>query len=106
MPRPPALTDGQRHAALAKAAEARRLRAGLKEQLKAGKIGLAEVFEQAETDPVVAGTKILKVLESLPGNGKVKSRRALEAAGIAESRRVRGVGPSQRARLLDTYPGS
>src|SRR5215208_3445458 len=101
---PPPLTDADRHAALAKAAEARRVRAVLKEDLKAGKLGLAEVFQRAEQDPVIAGTKILVILESLPGNGKVKSRRVLEAAGIAESRRVRGVGEHQRERLLELYP--
>ena len=103
MPTPPALTDEDRLAALAKAAEARRARAALKEELKAGTIGLSDVFERAETDSVVAGTKILVILESLPGNGKVKSRRDLEAAGIAESRRVRGVGASQRKALLDLH---
>ena len=100
MPNPPPLTDDERQAALAKAAEARRARAALKEELKAGQVRLSEVFERAEGDPVVAGTKILVILESLPGNGKVKSRRDLEACGIAESRRVRGVGPSQREKLL------
>jgi hypothetical protein len=100
MPKPPPLTDDDRQAALAKAAEARRQRAALKEELKEGKLSLADVFDQAESDPVVAGTKILVILESLPGNGKVKSRRDLESCGIAESRRVRGVGHSQRERLL------
>jgi len=103
VPQPPALSPEERDAALAKAAEARRVRAALKDDLKHGRIGLAEVFDRAEGDAVVAGTKILTILESLPGNGKVKSRRQLEEVGIAESRRVRGVGAHQRERLLQLH---
>jgi ribosomal protein S13 len=40
------------------------------------------------------------MLESLPGVGKVKARRIMEEIGIADSRRVRGLGPQQRAALL------
>ena len=41
MPQPPALTPEQREQALAKAAEARRVRAELKEKLKMGALTLA-----------------------------------------------------------------
>jgi hypothetical protein len=43
------------------------------------------------------------VLESLPGVGKVKARRAMEDVGIAETRRLRGLGKEQRAKLLDMF---
>lgn len=106
MPQPPALSVEQRLAALAKAAEARRVRAALKEHLKAGEFGLVEVFERAVSEPVVAGTKILTILESLPSVGKVKARRTMESIGIAPSRRVRGVGVIQREKLLEAFPPS
>jgi guanylate kinase len=73
MPQPPSLTPEQRQAALAKAAEARRARAEIKERLKMGSITLAELLTQADTDDMVAGIKVLAVLESLPGVGKVKA---------------------------------
>lgn len=104
MPHPPALTDEQRRAALAKAAAARQARAQLKDDLKAARVSLVEVFERADDDAVVAGTKILTILESLPSVGKVKARRTMDAVGIAHSRRVRGVGEHQRERLLDAFP--
>ncbi len=47
--------------------------------------------------------KVLAVLESLPGVGKVKARRTMEQIGISESRRVRGLGTRQRSQLLDTF---
>jgi len=87
-------------AALAKAAEARRVRAELKEKLKMGSVSLSELLRMAETDEIVGKTKVLAVLESLPGVGKVKARRLMEEVGISETRRIRGLGGQQRAALL------
>lgn len=103
MPQPPSLTPEQRQAALAKAAEARRARAEIKERLKMGSITLAELLTQAETDDMVAGIKVLAVLESLPGVGKVKARRTMDEVGIADTRRLRGLGDQQRKALLASF---
>ena len=101
MPLPPQLSDEQRAAALEKAAAARRARAELKERLKMGSITLPELFEQAPNDDTVGKMKVLAVLESLPGLGKVKARRLLEECEISETRRVQGLGVNQRKALLD-----
>ena len=103
MAQPPSLTPEQRAAALEKAAAARRARAELKERLKLGSITLAEVLEQGDTDELVGKTKVLAVLESLPGVGKVKARRTMEEIGIAETRRLRGLGVQQRQALLAAF---
>jgi hypothetical protein len=105
MPLPPALSDEQRQAALAKAAEARRARAEIKERLKMGSLTLPELLEQAREDEMVAGIKVLAVLESLPGVGKVKARRTMQEVGIADTRRVRGLGDQQRKALLAAFGG-
>src|SRR5215204_5679383 len=76
MPQPPQLTPEQREAALAKAAEARRARAELKEKLKMGSLTLKELLDQADANDTVGKMKVLAVLESLPGVGKVRARRA------------------------------
>ncbi|HUW02637.1 MAG TPA: integration host factor, actinobacterial type [Acidimicrobiales bacterium] len=104
MPKPPQLTPEQRTAALAKAAEARRARAALKERLKMGAITLSELFERAADDDIVGKMKMLAVLESLPGVGKVKARRTMEEIEISETRRIRGVGKQQRESLLAAFP--
>ncbi len=104
MPQPPALTDEQRRAALAKAAEVRRVRAEVKDALKAGRVTLAAVLASAESDELVAGIKVLAIIESLPGVGKVTARQVMEQIGIAESRRIRGLGEHQRRALLDRFP--
>ena len=102
MSKPPALSDEARAAALVKAAEARRVRAELKQRLKMGSLSLRELLEQAEVDEVIGKTKVLAVLESLLLRWKVKACRTMEEIGIAENRRLRGLGDNQRTQLLAT----
>lgn len=104
MPLPPALSPEQRQAALDKAAAARRQRSELREKLKMGSTSLRELLDAAERDEVLGKMKVVSVLESLPGVGKVKARRIMEELGISESRRLRGLGSQQRDALLKTFP--
>jgi S13-like protein len=103
MPLPPALTPDQRQAALQKAAAARRQRAELKEKLKMGSTTLRELLDSSERDDVIGKMKVVSVLESLPGVGKVKARRYMEEIGISDTRRVRGLGAQQREALLKEF---
>ncbi len=98
---PPILSPEARQAALEKAAIARRARAELKDRLKMGSLTLREVLDAGDHDDVVGKTKMLAILESLPGLGKVKARRLMEQIGIAETRRVKGLGDNQRIKLLE-----
>ncbi len=99
----PELTDEQRRAALVKAAEARRVRAEVKERLKMGSLSLPELLAQADDDVILAKMKVLAVLESLPKLGKVKARRTMDEVGISDSRRLRGLGTQQRAELVARF---
>jgi hypothetical protein len=101
MPLPPALTAEQRQAALQKAAEARRQRAEVKAKLKQGSMSLEDLFDQGTRDDALAKLKVVSVLESLPGVGKVQARRIMTELDISESRRLRGLGRNQREGLLE-----
>jgi hypothetical protein len=103
MPQPPSLTPEQRTAALARAAEVRRARAEIKERLKMGSVSLRQLLTDAETDEMIGGIKVLAILESLPGVGKVKARRTMDEIGIADTRRIRGLGDQQRRSLLAAF---
>jgi hypothetical protein len=103
MPQPPALTPEQRQQALAKAAEARRARAEIKEKLKMGSMTLSELLANAGGNDHIGKMKVLAVLEALPGVGKVKARRTMDEIGIADTRRVRGLGDQQRTKLLEVF---
>ncbi len=98
MATPPQLTPEQRAAALEKAAEARTARAEIKARLKMGSMTLAEALDS--NDPNVLKLKVVSLLESLPGVGKVKARKLMDEIGIAENRRVQGLGAQQREALL------
>ena len=101
MPQPPSLTPEQRKAALEKAAKARKERAELKDHLKTGRTDLKTLLTRANEDETVGKMKVLSVLESLPGTGKVKARRLMAQVGISETRRLQGLGAKQRDALLE-----
>ena len=45
--------------------------------------------------------KVVVLLESLPGVGKVKARKIMEDVDIADNRRVQGLGAQQKTKLLE-----
>jgi 5'-3' exonuclease len=98
----PTLTEEQRKEALAKAAEARKRRAVIKGELKAGKQTLGGLLEKSGDD-IVGKMKVSNVLESLPGVGKVRAQKLMEELDISASRRVRGLGAKQREMLLEKF---
>ncbi len=95
----PSLTPEQRAAALAKAAEARRERAEVKNRLKHSGVSLSDVLKDGQSNEVIGKMKVSALLESLPGVGKVRAAQIMERIGIAETRRVRGLGANQIAAL-------
>jgi hypothetical protein len=107
MANPPQLTPEQRQLALEKAAAARRQRAEVKDKLKIGSLTLSELFAAADTPDEAGGMlaklKVVSVLESLPGVGKVRARNIMSELEISESRRLRGLGANQRRALLDKF---
>ena len=96
---PPQLTPEQRASALVKAAAARVARAELKNKLKMGTVTLSEALKS--TSNTVGKLKVVSLLESLPGVGKVKARKIMDDIGIADNRRVQGLGEQQKRSLLD-----
>lgn len=97
----PTLTEEQRKDALAKAAEARRRRAELKDRLKRSDMSLRDVLLSG--DDVVGKMKVSSVLEALPGVGKVRARKIMERLDISSTRRVRGLGAKQKEALLGEF---
>ncbi len=95
----PPLTPEQRAAALAKAAAARRERAEVKNRLKHSGASLLAVVRDGHDNDVIGKMKVSALLESMPGVGKVRARQIMSRLGIAETRRVRGLGTNQVAAL-------
>lgn len=99
----PKLTPEQRQAALDKAAQARQLRAEVKNRLKNSGASLAEVIQESRANDVVAKLRVVDLLQSMPGVGKVRAKEIMDRIGIAESRRLRGLGANQVQALLREF---
>lgn len=95
----PRLTPEQRHANLEKAAASRRERAEVKNRLKHSGASITEVLHQGRHNEVIAKMRVIDLLQSMPGLGKVRARQLMERLNISESRRVRGLGANQIAAL-------
>ena len=77
----------------------------MKEQLKIGAAHpCASCSNASDEDDMLAKLKVVSVLESMPGVGKVQARRLMEELDISESRRLRGLGPNQRPRCSRSSP--
>ncbi len=79
------------------------MRAEVKNRLKYSGGKLSEVIAEGQQDGAIGKLKVLALLESLPGVGKVTARTVMTEVGISESRRVRGLGPQQIAKLVDRF---
>ena len=95
----PTLTPEERAAALEKAAAARKERAEVKDRLKRGTTSLSDVIKDAATNATLAKMPVCDLLRAMPGVGEVRAKQIMGNLGIAESRRVRGLGSNQRAAL-------
>ena len=100
MATPPSLTSEQRAAALEKAKEARAARADIEARLKMGSLTLREALKSDDAN--IGKLKVVSLLESLPGVGKVKARKVMDEVGIADNRRIQGLGTQQRNALLES----
>jgi hypothetical protein len=99
----PKLTSQQRADALAKASVARADRAAVKNELKAGTLTIAMVFERAGDNEALARLKVTELLTAMPGIGPARAHDVMQKLAIAPSRRVRGLGVNQRAGLLNEF---
>ncbi len=96
----PQLTPEQRAAALVKATAVRMARRKFKDSVANGEVGFGTALVLAKEDPALAGIRVVHLLQCLPGVGPTRAREIMTQVGIAESRRVRGLGENQVSTLL------
>lgn len=65
---------------------------------------MADVIGLAETDDVVAHTKVVDVLKCMPRVGDKRAAEVMTRLDIAANRRLRGLGPHQIASLEAEFP--
>lgn len=68
--------------------------------ISTGDLGLVEALSDYEATSAVNGLYVVKLLESLPGVGKVRASRVMSEIGISPKRRVSGLDAQQREALI------
>lgn len=100
---PPRLTPQERDRALAIAKASRRERAQIKGEIAKGRVSFAQFYDLAQSNPVLAKMRVVELLESLPGYGKIRAHAIMEKHSISPTRRVQGLGKHQRLALLEEF---
>ena len=92
---PPQLTPEERSRALAKAKQSRQVRAAVKSRVKSGDISISDVITLAQSEEAVAKMRVLELVESMSGVGKIRAKTILERLDISLTRRIQGLGRHQ-----------
>lgn len=92
---PPQLTPEERALALAKAKESRQVRAAVKMRVKNGELTIPDVIALAKENRAIAKMRVLELVESMTGVGKIRARSILERLEISLTRRIQGLGRHQ-----------
>lgn len=100
---PPRLSDEERMRALEVAKLSRQERAQAKLSIRKGEVSLSEFLELAQDNPVLAKMRVVELLESLPGYGKIRAQALMERFEISPTRRIQGLGRHQRFSLLKEF---
>ena len=93
----PELTDEQRRAALERSAEVRHVRMEFKDLVRKGELSLAGALGDDRAKRI----RVREFLMCIPGIGKAKADDIMRKLGIAESRRVQGLGCRQREGIIE-----
>ena len=95
----PTLTTEQRRDNLERAKAARRARAELRRDLKAGRITLMDALD----DPRAQRLHVQQLLTALPGVAQKRAGEIMCRLDIMPNRRVYGLGSRQRERLIELF---
>lgn len=99
----PQLSSEQLGAAREAATQARRARAGLKDQVKNGELKFSSALDKALEDDTLSRIKVIDLLRSIPRVGVTRATEIMESLQIAPNRRIRGLGRHQVDRLNELF---
>lgn len=92
----PVITPEQRFAASQKAIEVRKARMPLKDEMKRGKLSVAEAIVM----PVMQRMKVYEFLRAIPGIGTNRAKEFMLNNSIADNRRIGGLSEHRRAQIV------
>jgi len=100
---PPQLTPEERAAALLKAKQSRQMRAEIKARVKSQELSVSDVIDLAKSEESIAKMRVLELVESIPGVGKIRGKAILERLEISLTRRIMGLGRHQMDSLTKEF---
>ena len=89
--------------ASAKAAALRQAFEMVIEEVRSGDLDLDGAHTRADSDALTGAVFAVKVYEAVPGIGKVKARRTMEALGLDEDATLGAVPAAARAAILERF---
>lgn len=92
----PLMSNEERFAASQKAIETRKARMRLKDEMKHGKLSVAEAIKM----PVMQRMKVYEFIRAIPGIGTNRAKEFMLANSIADNRRVGGLSEHRRAQVI------
>ncbi|MDD5622361.1 MAG: integration host factor, actinobacterial type [Actinomycetota bacterium] len=91
------LSDTDRRKGLKAALEVRKKRAEIKGLLKKGKTEISSLFKDGKLfKKYIINMKVIDLVSSLPGNGKVNALKILKDLKISPNKKVGGLGKNQK----------
>lgn len=98
------LSEESRRKGLEKARVVRKKRSEIKEQLKRGKTSINALIKDKELfDEYISGMKVLSIVSSLPGNGRMNAEKVLEELNISPHKKMGGLGRNQKASFFKYF---
>ncbi len=94
-----------RAATLDEAARFRQVRAEVREALRTRSLTLADLFERARSDELLAASKVASLMWVIPGVGKVKTAARLEELGLPDDVRIGELDEAARSALVELATG-
>ncbi|NLT30060.1 MAG: 30S ribosomal protein S13, partial [Propionibacterium sp.] len=79
--------------------EVRQRRSEVKDAIRARRMSVGEALDLSEVDDVVAHIRVYELLKAVPRVGDKRANEIMERHGIADGRRLRGLGKHQIAGL-------
>ena len=92
-------------AAFARATQARGAISEIIESVRSGQRDLDAAFDAADSDPLMGRCFAVKVIEAVPGIGKVRARRTMAKLGLAEGVWLVDVPAETRAQAIEALSG-
>ncbi len=101
----PQLTPQERAAAAGRGVAARQVRAEVRARVATGDLPVPDVLHEAtgqdERGRILARMRVVDLLSSVHGIGPVRATTLMQRIGIADNRRVGGLGPRQVDAIIE-----